>query len=110
LPLPWELVRHETREKRGGRALGGAGPHRAGDEGLDRLPGREPTPDAVAALAEGFDRLLAALGEPTLKTIAVSRLEGYSVDEIAVALGVAPRTVDRKLQVIRALWEREGRR
>jgi DNA-directed RNA polymerase specialized sigma24 family protein len=107
-----ELVRHENRQKRGGGRLLGESAlldvDRAGGEGVDRLPGREPTPAVAAALAEGFERLLAVLGDPTLRTIALSRLDGYSVDEIAAALGVAPRTVDRKLQVIRAVWEREG--
>jgi DNA-directed RNA polymerase specialized sigma24 family protein len=108
-----ERIRHESRQKRGGgRVLGesalldGA---RLGDAGIDHLPGREPTPAAAAALAEGFERLLTVLGDPALQTIALRRLEGYSVNEIAAAMGVAPRTVDRKLQVIRAVWEREGR-
>jgi DNA-directed RNA polymerase specialized sigma24 family protein len=107
-----ERIRHEARDKRGGgRVLGESaliGGDGAGGEGADRLPGREPTPASLAVLAEDFQRLLAVLDDPTLRSIALGRLEGYSVDEIAEALGVAPRTVDRKLQVIRALWEREG--
>jgi DNA-directed RNA polymerase specialized sigma24 family protein len=38
----------------------------------------------------------------------VARLDGYTVEEIAARLGCAPRTVERKLQVIRSLWSAEG--
>jgi len=38
------------------------------------------------------------------------KMEGYSIDEIAAKLGCAPRTVDRKLWVIRTLWEAEAPR
>jgi DNA-directed RNA polymerase specialized sigma24 family protein len=33
-------------------------------------------------------------------------MEGQSVDEIATKLGCAPRSVKRKLQLIRTIWER----
>ena len=32
-------------------------------------------------------------------------MEGYSVEEIAQQLGYAPRSIKRKLQMIRTLWE-----
>jgi hypothetical protein len=35
-------------------------------------------------------------------------MEGYSVEEIAVRARWAPRTVKRKLQMIRQVWEGEG--
>jgi DNA-directed RNA polymerase specialized sigma24 family protein len=34
-------------------------------------------------------------------------MEGYTVDEIARRLGCAPRSVKRKLGLIRASWEKE---
>jgi transcriptional antiterminator len=36
-------------------------------------------------------------------------MEGYTVDEMAERLGCSPRTVARKLAVIRDLWNDEGK-
>jgi DNA-directed RNA polymerase specialized sigma24 family protein len=105
-------MRHQNRDKRGGgRVLGESafiGRGQEADEGIARLLDRGPTPDEIAAFLEGYERLLGTLTEPTLRSVAVLRLEGHSIEEIAAALEMAPRTVDRKLRVIRALWEREG--
>jgi hypothetical protein len=35
------------------------------------------------------------------------RAEGCTVEEIGERLGYAPRSVKRKLQLIRSLWEKE---
>ena len=42
-----------------------------------------------------------------LRSIAVRKLEGYSAQEIATELGASTRTVERKLRLIRAIWEEE---
>jgi hypothetical protein len=34
-------------------------------------------------------------------------MEGYTVEEIAEKLNIAPRSVKRKLSLIRAIWENE---
>jgi DNA-binding CsgD family transcriptional regulator len=39
-----------------------------------------------------------------LQELAVARMEGYSTEELAARQGIAPRTVERKLQKIRTLW------
>ena len=52
--------------------------------------------------------LLAALGDPDLKRVALLRMDGHSVDEVAETVGCAPRSVKRKLQLIRSIWEREA--
>ena len=100
------------RQKRGGgRVLDEAGladPADPDGVGLEQVLGREPTPAFAAQLAEEFERLLAGLGDPTLRAVAVARLDGFTVEEIASRLGCAPRTVERKLQVIRSLWSAEG--
>src|SRR5262245_20527432 len=88
------------RQRRGGRAqrepLG------------DDLPGREPTPEVAAEVADECRRLLAALPDDALRTVARARMQGDSVEEIAARLGCTPRTVKRKLQLIRDLWAREA--
>jgi DNA-directed RNA polymerase specialized sigma24 family protein len=104
------LVRHERRQKRGGGAVLGEGAL-AGDlgtgEGLDQVAGHEPTPEFAALMAEQCRRLLDQLGSPELRDIAIWKLEGDTVEEIAVRLGCAPRTVERKLQRIRSRWEQD---
>jgi DNA-directed RNA polymerase specialized sigma24 family protein len=52
--------------------------------------------------------LLAALADVTLQKIAVGRLEGLSNAEIAHELRCAVRTVERKLERIRAIWTEAG--
>ncbi len=46
-----------------------------------------------------------ALGDDTLRTIAVMRLEWHKAGEIARRLAISPRSVERKLQLIRQIWE-----
>jgi DNA-directed RNA polymerase specialized sigma24 family protein len=104
-------IRHQTRQKRGGgHVLGESALMDAeqGDaQGVAQALSREPTPEEAAQFAESYERLIAILDTPTLKTIALSKLEGQSTEEIASELRVSIRTVDRKLELIRALWEKE---
>ena len=93
------LYRDRARLKRGG----GKAPV-GDDELLLEAIGREPTPEFAAELAEEYRRLLGVLGDEQLEAVAVWRMEGYGVDEIATKLGCAPRSVKRKLQLIRTLW------
>jgi DNA-directed RNA polymerase specialized sigma24 family protein len=58
-------------------------------------------------MAEEYQRLLRRLGDPELETVALLRMQGYSVDEVAGRIGLAPRSVKRKLALIRSVWEKE---
>jgi DNA-directed RNA polymerase specialized sigma24 family protein len=101
----------EGRQKRGGgrvvdeAVLFGHGP---GDEGslagLERIAGGGPTPEFAAMMAEECQRLLGALEDDSLRQVALSRMEGYTNDEIAAQLGCARRTVARRLDLIRKTW------
>ncbi|QEL16372.1 ECF-type sigma factor [Limnoglobus roseus] len=106
------LARDERRLKRGGGAvLTGDALTRPGEStagGFDQVPGREPTPEFAAEMAEEYQRLLTRLDDPGLRSIAVWRMEGESVGEIAARLGCAVTTVERRLRLIRQLWESEG--
>jgi DNA-directed RNA polymerase specialized sigma24 family protein len=103
------LLRDEGRQKRGGGAVVRA----EGDEPADAPPlleqilSREPSPDLAAEVAEECQRLLRLLNDRDLEQIACWRMEGLTVDEIAEKLGYSPRSIKRKLQLIRELWERE---
>jgi DNA-directed RNA polymerase specialized sigma24 family protein len=61
-----------------------------------------PTEEEMALAAE---EMTEDLPDPTLRTIAVRRLQGYTDKEIGRQLGVAERTVIRKRQRIQAIWE-----
>jgi DNA-directed RNA polymerase specialized sigma24 family protein len=74
---------------------------------FDEVFAREPDPALAAEVAEECDRLLAALHNPELKRVALLRIEGFSVNEVSAKIGRAPRTVKRKLQLIRGIWKRE---
>ncbi len=75
---------------------------------LEQVLSREPSPEMAAQAAEEFQRLLHLLGDDELRRMAVLRLEGHTVEEVAGWIGCAPRSVKRKLQLIRTLWEHEG--
>jgi DNA-directed RNA polymerase specialized sigma24 family protein len=51
--------------------------------------------------------LLDLLNDSELRQIAVWKMEGYTSDEIAQKLQCVTRTVERKLRLIRKLWEAE---
>ncbi len=103
------LRRDEGRQKRGG------GVHFAGDAPADpdeeselgQILSREPTPEFAAQVSEECERLLRRLDDEELKTVALWRMEGYTVEEIAARLGCVVRTVKRKLRDIRDTWEEE---
>jgi RNA polymerase sigma factor (sigma-70 family) len=100
-------VRDGNRRKRGGGrvAHGIAG---TDSEAGVQLPSPEPDPAEAVALAEGAERLLEALSDPGLRQVAVLRLEGETVREIAARLGRAVATVERKLKRIREVWAATG--
>ncbi len=100
------LARDEGRQKRGGGATVIAESDE--DRLLDQVLSREPSPDVAAQVADEYQRLLGALGNSNLEALAVGRMEGYTTHELAARLEIAPRTVTRKLQIIRALWQKEG--
>jgi DNA-directed RNA polymerase specialized sigma24 family protein len=96
-------VRDAARLKRGG----GSGVE-AGAELIAEVIGREPSPELAAEVAEECGRLLTALADPDLRQVALLRMDGYSVDEVADRVGCAPRSVKRKLSLIRGIWARES--
>ncbi len=102
------LLRDERRQKRGRAAT----PHSPAEDDtaavdLDLLLSREPSPAFAAEVADECRRLLHSLGDPELEAVALWKMEGYTVDEIAQKLECVPRSVKRKLRLIRGRWEKE---
>jgi DNA-directed RNA polymerase specialized sigma24 family protein len=97
-----DLARRERARKRAGLRPA------AGEADLAQVLGAEPSPDFAAQVAEECRRLLGLLGGGSLRSIALWKMEGYGNAEIAARLGCSPRTVERRLAVIRGLWRQEG--
>lgn len=103
--------KYETREKRDvRRTLGESSLHKSNSQDLSSsgqvLPSREPTPEFAAEFADNCGRLLDELNDETLRQIVELRLTNHDNAEIADRLGMTRRTVERKLLLIRARWER----
>ena len=64
----------------------------------------EPTADDAAALVEEFALRIETLTDPSLRQVALLKMEGHTNAEIADLQGCVERTVERKLGLIRARW------
>ena len=105
-------ARREHAQKRGGGELRGESvfgeyPSGDGNRGIGLVAGAAPTPEFIVAMEEEQQRLLNQLDDEMLVRIAVARMEGESVEEIARKLDFAPRTIERKLNRIRDRWSGE---
>jgi len=106
-----DLAQHERRQKRGGGTVldeaalpvDSSSPEAA----LEQLAGPEPTPAFAAQVAEEYCRLLDRLDSTALRTVAMRKVEGYGNEEIATQVGCSLRTVERRLRLIRGIWEQE---
>jgi DNA-directed RNA polymerase specialized sigma24 family protein len=104
------LRKHEGRQKRGAGKVRHASALTDDDgEALAEVLGKEPTPEFAAQVAEECRRRLEGLGDDGLREVALARMEGYTNAEIAARLGCVESTVERRLKVIRCLWEEEAR-
>ncbi|QDT11836.1 ECF-type sigma factor [Planctomycetes bacterium K23_9] len=102
-------LRHQMRQKRGGGAVRGESVF--GDTvgeinraGIGAVDGQVQSPDLHAELAEACDELLNQLPDDQLRQIAIMRMDGFLVDEIAERLELSKRAVERRLQLIRKTW------
>ena len=107
-------MRAAATQKRGGGNVGGesalAGWSEKDDPsggGIDQVMGREPTPEFVAEVSEEFQRVVALLPDESMRQLALLKMEGYSNREAAETLQCGLRTVERRLRLIRQIWEQE---
>jgi DNA-directed RNA polymerase specialized sigma24 family protein len=99
------LVRDDARQKRGGGRAPAPG---WGPLELDQVFSRELNPEFAALMAEECTCLLRGLKDDKLEHVARWRMEGYTVKEIAQKMDVVPRSIQRKLNVIRTIWGKEA--
>lgn len=71
---------------------------------FQQFAAKEPTPELLAQLEDERRLLFARLDTPLLQQIAQRRLEGHTTEEIATEFRVSPRTIRRKLDLIRQIW------
>jgi DNA-directed RNA polymerase specialized sigma24 family protein len=106
-----DLAAYERRKKRDFRKTQPLdGPD--GDPNGEGLPipemiDREPNPAFAAQVAEECRRLLDKLDDPERRRIALLKMEGCTNEEVGPRVGRAVATVERRLRLIRKLWETE---
>ena len=71
---------------------------------IEQVMGEVPTPEFACIMFENCRGLLDRLEDDTLKIIALCKMEGDSIEEIARKLNYTARTVERKLARIRERW------
>jgi DNA-directed RNA polymerase specialized sigma24 family protein len=111
----WRLLAEFTLRKACHHLRDAAALKRGGGVAMDDAPGVleevlscEPDPALAADMAERCERLLAALKDPELRQIAVLRMEGHKVEEVGAMVGYSPKSVKRKLGLIRKIWLEAG--
>jgi len=74
------------------------------DLGVAGLHSKEPTPEFSVEVADTSEYLLQQLPQADLRQVVLYKLEGYTNEEVADAMSITRRTVQRKLERIRRLW------
>ena len=104
-------VRAATTQKRGlGQVQGESAfldpalPGGRGSQGIDGVIGEAPTAEFASEVSEESQRLLALLPDDSMRRLARLKLEGHSNREAAECFGCGVRTVERRLSLIRQLW------
>ena len=104
--------RKQSAETRGtGKGSGDGAKIPAHESSLSDLISREPTPEFAAQISDNLQHLLKVLdetGDQDLRRIAILKMDGYSNQDIAESVGCVRRSVERKLQLIAGLWEKDG--
>ena len=102
------LQQTQKADKRGNGAVRGDSvfghpetPHQPGFQSLE--DSGDPNRFVDKLVGECRERI-ESLPDKTLQEIALKRMEGYEVAEIALQLGVSKATINRRLARIRGLW------
>lgn len=106
-----DWLRYEQAEKRGGGRVRGdsAFPRSisAGDSssGSVQIPADVPAPSAHAAAEEWWQHVFDLLPDDECRRIVREKLDGATNRQIADGLGFSLRMVERRLQLVRKIWE-----
>lgn len=105
--------RREGSKKRGGGKVRGGSAFdcdRGGPTSFEEVAGESPTPHDISAAVDEYRHLLGLLPSESLRGVVEGILLGRTSQELALKQGVSRRTVQRKLELIRAIWSNELRR
>ena len=97
-------ARHLDRDKRGGARNGDAVPNGQRLDQLAQYVDQSDDPAKFVEIEMTCRELLAALPDDNFREIALMRLAGFSNQEISVKFGCSTRTIDRKLVIVREVW------
>ena len=105
-----DLLRGEHRQVRGGGAVRGDSVFPADEKGtgigFGAVIDETIPPDLEVMAEEETRRLLRALGDDELASIAVAKMDGFTNQEIGDLLECSLSTVERSLRLIRKKWRR----
>ena len=99
-----KVIRDSNRLKRGGQWK-----QISGDSDYDiiqQIASPEIDPEMATHLTEQFENLLAQLESKELIELATLKMEGYTNAEIAARWNKAERTIERKLAIVRQIWNK----
>lgn len=101
--------RYLNRQKRGGGAVRGESGFAAlGDTGINGVNDNQQTPHVLAEVSESCSQLFDAIPDETMKHIVLLKFQGATNGEVAKELNCTRRTIERKLERIRRIWEEAG--
>jgi RNA polymerase sigma factor (sigma-70 family) len=103
-----DLVRYNRTKKRTARSESSRATNERPDMAeLAEVIDKTPTPEFALMAAEELRRLLDLLGDRNLEALAVMKMEGRKNSEIADRQGCSPRTIERRLELVRKKWTNE---
>ena len=108
-------MRSATAQKRGEGRVRGESAFRGSADGdrsqpasINQIIGTEPSAEFATELSEESGRLFSLLPDEAMRSLALLKMEGYSNKEAAAKLQYGLRTVERRLGLIRQIWEEQG--
>jgi DNA-directed RNA polymerase specialized sigma24 family protein len=101
-----DQVRRAAAVKRGGNARASAGSD-GEPTNVAQLSDPAPGPEFAAAFNDSLARAIGRLTDENTREVALLRMEGYENREIAGRLQISLSSVERKLRVIREVWQEE---
>lgn len=104
-------IRREKTQKRGGGKVRGESiflqdgdSHGSTTGGIENIAKPSHIDSEAAEVADLAIGLIDSLQDENVRAVAMLRLEGFSVDEIAERMECGKRTVERRLRLIRKTW------